>query len=147
MHPGKKSYADQTFFLFRTVCRNRTICRQLVLRTALLPSLPPGAFYSYAVLIAVLHPRPLSHADQDFLFHPANLHLADTEFLGDLGLRLILVDRICRHALSAPCAFRLRLCLPRLVASAAGKLSFLALSGHQGSYNYLGALGRHYGKR
>ena len=40
---------------------------------------------------AVLHPRPLSHADQDFLFHPANLHLADTEFLGDLGLRLILV--------------------------------------------------------
>ena len=36
-------------------------------------------------------PRPLSHADQDFLFHPANLHLADTEFFGDLGLRLILV--------------------------------------------------------
>ncbi len=66
-------------------------CRQLVLRTALLPSLLPSAFYSYAVLIAVLHPRPLSHADQDFLFHPANLHLADTEFLGDLGLRLILV--------------------------------------------------------
>ena len=30
-------------------------------------------------------------ADQDFLFHPANLHLADTEFFGDLGLRLILV--------------------------------------------------------
>lgn len=91
MHPGKKSYADQTFFLFRAVCKNRTICRQLVLRTALLPSLPPSAFYSYAVLIAVLHPRPLSHADQDFLFHPANLHLADTEFFGDLGLRLILV--------------------------------------------------------
>ena len=91
MHPGKKSYADQMFFLFQTVCKNRTICRQLVLRTALLPSLPPSAFYSYAVLIAVLHPRPLSHADQDFLFHPANLHLADTEFFGDLGLRLILV--------------------------------------------------------
>ena len=89
MHPGKKSYADQTFFLFQTVCKNRTICRQLVLRTALLPSLLPSAFYSYAVLIAVLHPRPLSHADQDFLFHPANLHLADTEFLGYLGLRYI----------------------------------------------------------
>lgn len=88
---AKKVMQIRRFFLFRTVCKNRTICRQLVLRTALLPSLPPGAFYSYAVLIAVLHPRPLSHADQDFLFHSANLHLTDTEFLGDLGLRLILV--------------------------------------------------------
>lgn len=88
---AKKVMQIRRFFLFRTVCKNRTICRQPVLRTALLPSLPPGAFYSYAVLIAVLHPRPLSHADQDFLFHPANLHLADTEFFGDLGLRLILV--------------------------------------------------------
>lgn len=88
---AKKVMQIRRFFLFRAVCKNRTICRQLVLRTALLPSLLPSAFYSYAVLIAVLHPRPLSHADQDFLFHPANLHLADTEFLGDLGLRLILV--------------------------------------------------------
>ena len=64
---------------------------QQILKPVLHYGLPPSAFYSYAVLIAVLHPRPLSHADQDFLFHPANLHLADTEFFGDLGLRLIRV--------------------------------------------------------
>ncbi len=88
---AKKKLCRSDVFFFRTVCKNRTICRQLVLRTALLPSLLPSAFYSYAVLIAVLHPDRSRMRIRIFLFHPANLHLADTEFLGDLGLRLILV--------------------------------------------------------
>ena len=101
MHPGKKSYADQTFFSFSDCLQKSyhlppagsTHCPAAIAAAERLERIIGSSSKSalQIVLIAVLHPRPLSHADQDFLFHPANLHLADTEFLGDLGLRLILV--------------------------------------------------------